>query len=540
MQLINRLKYRKSILYFFILPLVLTSYVACTPFKMGSYTECEQESDCIQHFERCDIHQFCVTEESLCYWQYANGEIGHDLQPAVGQNVIGVLANPNQVNKGSERWSALVGLLTGADMAQSNEALPPLLMVCNQAENLRTQALSAFTTHDVHVIIGQPLPSTVISSDHVYISIGLDDSLTSSDEPNVARDGWLNLRPSKDNLHQAFELFSGSILENLESKSLVDKESGDLECPIVLVDNESKEFCFLSLLSLQQEEAQASFIQNIIWRLSPYETSLYSTLMVFYDLFFNIDLNVKTFLGQSYLNYFISVRPTSSERLLNLLNEEVSQSPNETSTYPMNFLSLMWDVTKVPTLVNSSWPEILSFSVIYGQYAHLTDAYTTMTRNKIKAIYDLATTNVTRFDPEVLLPTPYFGLAFDAGVLAVILNKFADSDLDLHPSLNNILNGQGTELSFTNEELTSLLSDEEFSASSPLFDQKLLGMTGYITNHNDQSQEEHPPQLLCSKNGLSPIAISFQKLSEPVTLNEELNIKNHYSITESFTLCEGL
>ncbi len=487
---------------------------SCTPFKLDDYKECESNSDCRAGFERCDLNNFCVSQGSTCYWHISGSDVKYDYTPQADQAVIGVLANLEEVAPGGSRWSGIVGLQTGAYTVLGPEAPPLAMIICDSAEIHRTEALEVFSREGAKTVIARPLPMNVIPDTRAYISIGLDDLTEEESRVEPPSSGWLNLRPPKDDLHRAFEYVSNRLLEWLNS----------YERP------------FTSILSLQDRQNQPRFINNIIWRLSPYENSLFRTLMVYFDQYFNIDSVITEFLQQhDPLSYFVSFGPTESSQINTLIDEAISQSTIDSQITPLSLLALMWDVNEVIEL-SSLWPYLVKFTVIYGQYNHETND------PEISRIYEEAATNLMLFDRQVILPTPYFGLAFDAGVLAVLIHKLSSSEPNIHTVLNSLQASaeNDTGVPFTADRLSQAFMDSNLEGEQwRVINRPLIGLSGPIINVSGTENNRSDPMLICAYNLDRPRLIPLTRLETPVIKDLDLMIKDYFSLDlELLSACE--
>ena len=435
---------------------------------------------------------------------------------------IGVIANTDELSFNAQRRSALLGLQTGAYTVLGSE-LPPLAMIiCDGTESRREEALEVFRTYGVKTVVAQPLASSTIPEDLTYISIGLDDQLTDDSPLGSPAPGWLNLRPPREELQSAIEYLSSLLVERISEYDTL----------------------FSVLLSNRTQESRANFIQNLIWRLSPYSTSPFRTLVVSYENSFSIDEDIKVFLqGDGPLGFFVSPEPSSTLTLTKLVQDVSSIYIDRTSLRPLSLLSMMWDVGQSGQIQQAIWPSIIRYSVIYGQYSLYHHDPSSQDFNKLLPMHEEAFTNATVFDRLQTLPSPYFGLAFDAGVLSALIYQLSMTGENLHTILSD-LQAEGNEsntVHFTSEQINqqfksySLSDLEDWRSSNKV----LMGLSGVIKNVKSSEDLRLAPMVLCRFNQEPPVLFPLERLSAPERLDEQQAIYDHFTIDLSMlSRCE--
>jgi hypothetical protein len=512
----------RRISFYVISFMVVCGGLSCTPFKIDTYQECSKDSDCSkQPFERCDTNNFCIAENSLCFWRLPDGSESSTYSPSNGETILGVLANHEEVSRGGSKWSALIGLQSGIQTVIGDEVDPPAMIVCDPLVTEREKVLQAFTTYQVKTIIGSPLVNNEISQDYVYISIGLNDQLTETDTTLEPREGWLNLRPSQLAISQAFEVLStillNKVMDSVRSVSMM---------------TEFYEPSFISMLALRQQTDPSTFVNNLIWRLSPYQDSNFRTLIVYFGLFFSIDQVVKDFLNSSSpLQYYITIEPSKPNGLAELIDTAVKQTTTISTSIPLHILSLMWDVNKPSIDSIEFWPNILQYSVIHGQYPHFYNDEMTQSPQDLTLMYEMALAQAETFDPDIKLPSPYFGLAFDAGVIAALIYRLSTREVTPYTVLNILTNPQSNDQILLQPEALNQAFSNELSGEEDwaLNDYSLMGLSGLIASRS-QGTDPLTPLLICSKNGNDVVAIPFTSLATPTLQDEEANIQDHFTV----------
>lgn len=517
----------RRVSFYVIIFMVVCGCLSCTPFKIDTYQECAKDSDCSkQPFERCDTNNFCIAENSLCFWRLPDGSESSTYTPSNGETILGVLANHEEISRGGSKWSALIGLQSGIQTVIGDQVDPPAMIVCNSLITEREKVLKAFTTYQVKTIIGSPLDNDELSQDYVYISIGLNDQPTQTDM-TLPREGWLNLRPSQLTISQAFEVLSTvlliKVMESVRSVSMM---------------TEFYEASFISMLALRQQTDPSTFVNNLIWRLSPYQNSNFRTLIVYFGLFFSIDQVVKDFLNSSSpLQYYITIEPSKPDGLAELIDTAVKQTTTISTSIPLHILSLMWDVNRPSVDSIEFWPNILQYSVIHGQYPHLYSDEITQSTQNLTLMYETALAQAKIFDPDIKLPSPYFGLAFDAGVIAALIYRLSTREVTPYTVLNILTRSQSNDqILLQPEALNQAFSDDRLEEEDwTLNEYSLMGLSGLI-GPRSQGTDPLNPLLICSKNGNDIVAIPFTSLAIPTLQDEEENIEDHFTI--DVTPCE--
>ena len=290
--------------------LYMVFLTSCTPFKIDQYKECHKDKDCLASFERCDLYNFCVNEGSLCYWHLSDGSQTYQHEPESDEIVIGLLADHDLVSQSGQAWPAIVGLKTGMAMTQVNGMPKSTILVCEPDIESRDIVLETFSQYGVKTIIGERAESLIELEEPVYISIGLnknkDEQVTSSLQ--------FTLGSSNTAVDQAFEVLSSMLLSELNKN----------------------EVGFISMLALKLNNPKYTqeFIERIIWRLSPYQMSVFRTLIVSFESLFIIDDVIIDFLNNvSPLQYFVTLDPLSSTQLSELI--DIAQRKTTTSSTSM-------------------------------------------------------------------------------------------------------------------------------------------------------------------------------------------------------------
>ena len=480
------------------LNLILFSVVSsCTPFKISSYQECDDDQDCVQGFEVCNGSQLCQTQGALCQWSTSYEAPFTSTSDHTGL-VIGVLADDETFSVEGSQSSAYLGIHTGLTVVSNAANLPSTaLLICDSAPQYRETVLKTFREYQARVIIGSPElinlegisnDGEVDPSEEAYISLGLNPASV-----DTSTRGWLNLRPPGEDLDRAFESVSTNILDYLVAQ----------------------EKAFNVILPVAQVNPQPDYIQDLIWRMSPYMESIFRTLVVYYQPLLVIDKDIQDFLKTPRpLRLILSHEPLTQDKISEMTQVAAAQSISPSAQGPLFMYVASWDVNHIANIPQGYWNGVVKMSVIYGQYPSLNTTYMGSQEDiYFQKIEEGAISVATQLGGGNPLGTSYFGLAYDAGVIAGLVSLIAGESESPRQVLDRLI------LSEADSESTVYLSEEMLAPLIPvesLFTNKsLVGMSGRIKSQVNQEDAEAVSMFfVCSKDGQTPQLFPIERLNE--------------------------
>ena len=469
-------------------------FTCCTPFKMEEYKECTSDSDCIATFERCDLYNFCINEGSLCYWQLSDGTQTRSYEPQSEEIVIGLLAEHELVTQSGQAWPAVIGLQTGAAMTQGEEAPSPTILICEPKLDSREKVLETFKQYGVKTVIGTAHQTPTNTPDFIYISVGF------SKESEAPNDNFshITLGSTKLATNQAFETLSSSLLQGLSNL----------------------ESSFISMLALKMNNTKYTedFTERVIWRLSPYKESDFRTLIVSFEELFKIDDVIIDFLNNiSPLQFFVSLDPLKPQQLANLIETAQRKTTTSSTSLPLKFLAYKWRVDLSSIELLTFWPKLAHYTVISGQYPNFYPYLPN--QSELGRLFSEAKTKAISLDLNLQLPAPYFGLAYDAGVLAGLIHKLSSPERSTFEvfTLLTQRTSAGDKLYMNAESILAKFNNGESAWEMDPF--ILYGLSGAISSAN--SAVSLAPLMLCSQNGANIKAIPFTEKMVPEKVGED-------------------
>lgn len=492
----------------------------CTPFKLSSYQECELDQDCLKSFEVCNASKLCQTQGALCRWSTRYDLPLTSVSDESGP-VIGVLAEAKAFSVEGSQSSAYLGIHAGlAVVMEATQQTPAQLLICDPDPQQREEVLQTFRDHQVRVVIGAPelidLEGNAAElgsaerGDEAYISLGLSPLNT-----GAATSGWLNLRPPITDLERAFESLSSTILDYL-----IDQEKA-----------------FNVILPVALTTLQPDYVQDLIWRMSPYMESIFRTLVVYYQPKLLVDDDIRTFLSTPRpLRLLISYAAPTQDELSALTTTAANQSISPSAQGPLMLYAAAWDVNHVATVPRGYWSDIIKMSVIYGQYQKLTSEDERPSEMKsAHSVQEDAFSVATQLGGGSPLGSAYFGLAYDAGVIAGLVSRVAD-EMSPRQALDRLISSVDptrTPLYFSKRELAKVGS----SVDSLFTDRPLSGMSGLIKDHQGQDTAELPLMFVCSKEAQTPLLFPIERLAMPEQSSDGISQRFRIS-EETLRRCE--
>ena len=500
--------------------------MSCTLFKLSEYQECEVDGDCVQGFEICNDSYLCQTESALCYWSTGYQEPLTSTHTPEGA-VLGVLSDKQHFSAEGAQSSAYLGLHSGLRVVNSALQTPATsLLVCNPEASKRDQALQVFRDHNVRVIIGTPRSEDIngTSGDEAYISIGLQPTQATSVES-----GWLNLAPHSEGLTRAFESISSTLLDHFVAQRM----SFNLMNPV------------------QQKEMQPDFIQDVIWRLSPYETEeeestepIWVTLLVYYKPTISIDQKMLEFLSSVRpLRAFVSYEALGRGQVNNLTTTTVEQNQAGNAQGPLWIYSAFWEVVEPLTSAQGYWSDVIQLGFTYGAEYSETERPATATR-EAEILNDLQISSAevaNLFEAHNTQALPYFSFAYDAAVIASIVGLVSSSETSPREALKRVTESSPTDevIGLSSSGVSQALSLQGDTAVLNLSGRRLFGLTGVIKHRIEG--DSLPLNLACSRSGSDTLFTPVTSLQPEDYRVLSVGITNRFEIDPTFlTRCESM
>ena len=140
-------------------------------------------------------------------------------------------------------------------------------------------------------------------------------------------------------------------------------------------------------------------------------------------------------------------------------------------------------------------------------------------QSELGRLYSEAKTKATSLDISLQLPAPYFGLAYDTGVLASLIHSLSSTERSPFEVFTLLTQRTSAEdaLFMDAGSIQSMFNNDESAWEISSF--QLHGLSGPISTI--EANEPLTPLMLCSRNGARIKAIPFTKKMTPEKIGED-------------------